>query len=314
MRRLSLRALGPTLLGILAFLGVLAAVAGWMPLVLLTLVINLLIFAALAYSINFITGLTGYVSFGHVLFMAVGGYGLAYGVGTLHWHPVAGVALGALVSLALALGIGAVTLRFRGVYFAIASQVTALAGFYIVLEIQELGGGQGIVLNVGFEPIAWFYTIWVILVIEVGITYWITHGRLGYGIRSIRADEDAAKTLGVHAAALKLVLFAISGLFAGAAGGVYYWQGSGIFPNDAFSLTFSLIMLAMIVIGGLGTLLGPLFGALAVYLSSQYFLTVLIGFEFVIIGLLVIVIALFLPEGIVGTLRKYVPELRGLIE
>jgi len=70
----------------------------------------------------------------------------------------------------------------------------------------------------------------------------------------------------------------------------------------------------MIVIGGLGTLLGPLFGALAVYLSSQYFLTVLIGFEFVIIGLLVIVIALFLPEGIVGTLRKYVPELRGLIE
>src|SRR5205814_8309651 len=105
------------------------------------------------------------------------------------------------------------------------------------------------VLNVGFEPIAWFYTISVILVSEVGITYWITHGRLGYGIRSIRADEDAAKPVGVHAAAVKLVLFAISGLFAGAAGGVYYWQGSCIFPNEAFSLTFSLIILAMIVLG-----------------------------------------------------------------
>ena len=314
MKRIDPRTLGPTLWGIVAFLALLATTAGRMPLVLLSLVTNLLIFAALAYSINFITGLTGYVSFGHVLFMAAGGYGLAYSVGTLHWPPVLGVALGAVVSLALALGIGAATLRFRGVYFAIASQVTALASFYIVLEVQELGGGQGIVLNVGFEPIAWFYTIWIVLAVEVVLTYWITHGRLGYGIRSIRADEDASKTVGIHAAALKLVLFAISGLFAGAAGGVYYWQGSGIFPNEAFSLTFSLLMLAMIVIGGMGTLLGPLFGAVVVYLSSQYFLTILIGFEFVIIGLIVIVIALFVPEGIIGTLRRHVPELRSLIE
>ena len=315
MRLLSvIRTVGPTFWGIASFLVLLAAAAGRMPLVLLTLLTGLLIFAALAYSLNFITGLTGYVSFGHVVFMAAGGYALGYGVGTLNWHPVAGVALGAFVGLILALGIGAVTLRFRGVYFAIASQVTAVAAFYIVLEVKELGGNQGIRLSVGFDPLAWFYTIWVVLAVEVGLTYWITHGRLGYGRRSIKTDEDAAKTLGINAAGVKLLLFAISGLFAGAAGGVYYWQNSGIFPNEAFQLTFSLQMLAMIVIGGMGTLLGPLFGAVAVYLPSQFFLTVLIGFQFVIIGLVVIVIALFLPEGIVGILRKYVPELRGLIE
>jgi len=219
-----------------------------------------------------------------------------------------------VVGLALALGIGVVTLRFRGVFFAIATLVVAVAALYIVLEIKELGDGQGIYLNVGFEPLSMFYTIWVILAIEIGVTYWITHGRIGYGIRSIKSDEDAANTLGINAARLKLSVYALSGLFAGAAGGVYAWNVSGAFPYDAFNLIFSLRMLAMIVIGGMGTLLGPLLGAVAVYIPSQFFLTVLIGFEFIIIGFVVVVIALFLPDGIVGTLRKYIPELRGILE
>ncbi len=317
MRLPAIRSFGPTLWGIGVFLIVLAGTAPWIPAFLLTVLIQLLIFATLAYSMNLITGLTGYVSFGHVVFMAFGGYALGFGVGTLNLHPVAGVALGAVVGLALAMGIGVVTLRFRGVYFAIATLVVAVAALYIVLEVKELGDGQGIYLSpekLGFEPLSWFYTIWVILAIEVGLTYWITHGRIGYGIRSIKSDEDAAKTVGVNAARVKLFLFALSGLFAGGAGGVYYWTLSGVFPYQAFDLIFSLQMLAMIVIGGMGTLLGPLIGAVAVYIPSYIFLTVLSGFQFIIIGVVVIVIALFVPEGIVGSLRKYIPELRGILE
>jgi branched-chain amino acid transport system permease protein len=314
MRLRSLRSFSPTLWAIAAFLVVLAGLGPWIPAFLLTVLIDLLISAALAYSLNLITGLTGYVSFGQVVFMAFGQYALGFGVGTLHVSPLAGVAFGALVGLALALGIGVVTLRFRGVYFAISTLVIAVAALYIVLEIKELGDGQGIILNIGFEPLAWFYTIWVILAVEVGLTYWVTHGRLGYGIRSLRDDEDAAKTVGINAARIKLFLYAISGLFAGATGGVYAWKNSGVFPYQAFDLTFSLQMLAMVVIGGLGTLLGPLIGAIAVYIPSYFFLTVLIGFQFIIIGLVVMVIALFVPGGIVGTLRKYVPELRGFLE
>ncbi len=314
MRLPAFRSLGPTIWGIGIFLILLGVSAPWIPLFLLTLLIGLFISATLAYSLNLITGLTGYVSFGHVVFMAFGGYALAFGVGTLKLPPVAGVALGAVVGLALALGIGVVTLRFRGVFFAIATLVVAVAALYIVLEIKELGDGQGIYLNVGFEPLSMFYTIWIILAIEIGVTYWITHGRIGYGIRSIKSDEDAANTLGINAARLKLSVYALSGLFAGAAGGVYAWNVSGAFPYDAFNLIFSLRMLAMIVIGGMGTLLGPLLGAVAVYIPSQFFLTVLIGFEFIIIGFVVVVIALFLPDGIVGTLRKYIPELRGILE
>ncbi|HEX9341849.1 MAG TPA: branched-chain amino acid ABC transporter permease [Thermoplasmata archaeon] len=307
-------AFGPTLWGIGAFLLLLGSGAPWIPTFLLTIVINLLIFAALAYSLNFITGLTGYVNFGHVVFMATGSYALGYGVGTLGLHPIGGVALGALVSLLLAVGIGAVTLRFRGVYFAIASLVTPLAALNIVLVLPGLGQGQAIYLNIGLEPLAWFYTIWTLVAIEVGLTYWITHGRVGYGIRAIKSDEDAAKSLGVDAPKLKLFLFALSGLFAGAAGGVSAWTTSGVFPYAAFDLTFSLLMLAMIVIGGMGTLLGPLIGAAIVNLLSRFFLTIFIGTEFIIIGLVVIVIALLVPDGIVGTLRAYVPELRRILE
>jgi len=314
MRLPAIRSFGPTLWGIGLFLIVLAGTAPWIPIFLLTVLIQLLIYATLAYSLNLITGLTGYVSFGHVVFMAFGGYALGIGVGTLNLHPVAGVALGAVVGLALALGIGVVTLRFRGVYFAIATLVVAVAALYIVLEIKELGDGQGIYLNIGFEPLSWFYTIWVILAIEVVFTYWITHGRIGYGIRSIKSDEDAAKTVGINAARVKLFLYALSGLFAGGAGGVYWWTLSGVFPYQAFDLTFSLQMLAMVVIGGMGTLLGPLIGAVAVYIPSYIFLTIFSGFQFIIIGVVVILIALFVPEGIVGSLRKYIPELRGILE
>ena len=135
----------------------------------MTILVNLLIFAALAYSLNFITGLTGYVNFGHVVFMAVGAYTLGYTVGTIRLHPLGGVVLGGLVALVLALGLGAVTLRFRGVYFAIASLVTPLAGLNIVLVLPALGGGQGIFLNIGFDPLSWFYTIWAIIAAEVGL-------------------------------------------------------------------------------------------------------------------------------------------------
>src|SRR3989442_10551470 len=103
MRLRTIRSFGPTLWGLVTFLIVLAATAPWIPVFLLTVLIQLLIFSTLSYSLNLITGLTGYVSFGHVVFMAFGSYALAFGVGTLNLPPVAGVALGAVVGLALAL-------------------------------------------------------------------------------------------------------------------------------------------------------------------------------------------------------------------
>ena len=306
--------LGPTAWGIAICLGVAAVGAPFVSTYPLTILIYLLVFAALAYSMNFITGLTGYVSFGHVVFMGLGAYGWGVVVGTLNWSPLGSVVIGGMVGLLFALGLGAVILRFRGVYFAIASLVTALAVANIILAIPAVGGGQGIFLDLGFQPLSWFYTIWVILALEVGLTYWVTHGRIGYGLRAIKGDEDAAKTLGIDVTRLKLFVFGFSGLFAGAVGAVNAWTVSGVFPYAAFELLFSLLMLAMVIVGGSGTLSGPLVGAVVVYIPHTYFLTVASGAEFIVIGGLVTFIALVVPEGIVGSLRRYIPVLRGILE
>jgi branched-chain amino acid transport system permease protein len=111
-------------------------------------------------------------------------------------------------------------------------------------------------------------------------------------------------------------LFGISGLFAGATGAVYAWTLSGVLPDTGFDITFSLRMLAMIIIGGAGTLLGPFLGAIIVYVPYNYFQTIqsLLGLQLAVIGLLVLLIALFLPSGIVGAVRRYVPFLRRYIE
>ncbi len=310
---MKLPSFGPTVYVLAAAMVFLGALVPFLPAFAVTVLVRLLIFAAYAYSINFITGLTGYVSFGHVVFVGTGAYALGFAFKTWHVAPLLGVVLGGLAGLVLAVGIGAATLRFRGVYFAIASLVTVLAASSIVVIVPQLNDGQGIIMVFPYTPQAYFYTAWVLVAVQMGLTWWVTHGRLGFGIRAIRGNEDAAKGLGVDAARVKLFLFSLSGLFAGAAGAVSAWNTYGVFP-DIFELTTSLQMLAMIVVGGMGTLLGPFVGAILVYVPSYYFLTSASSLQLVLIGALVILFALLIPSGLVGGLRRYVPFLRGILE
>ncbi len=305
--------LGPTAYGLAAAMAFLAVLGPFVPNFVQYFLVRLLIFAAYAYSINLITGLTGYVSFGHVVFVGTGAYALGFGFLTWNVDPLLGVFLGGVAGLVLAMGLGLVTLRFRGVYFAIASLVTVLAAGYIVVTVPQLNAGQGIIMVFAFAPVAYYYTIWVLVAAQMALTYWVTHGRLGLAIRAIRGDEDAAKALGVNAAQVKLFLFSLSGFFAGAAGAVSAWTTYGVFP-DVFSLTTSLQMLAMIVVGGMGTLLGPFVGAILVYVPSYFFVTVAGNVQLVLIGVLVVFFAMIVPSGLVGGLRRYVPSLRRILE
>ncbi len=308
------RGIGTTAQGLTVFLVVLAVVGPVLPIALLTIFVLLLIYATWSYSINLITGLTGYVSFGHVVFVGVGAYAL--GVLITYWHvdPLVGVVAGGLVGAALAAGIGVVTLRLRGVYFAIATLVTPLAAYHIISSQQAFGGGAGLFLNLGFRILAQYYTLWVLLAAEIVVTWWVTRGRIGSGIRALREDEDAAAAVGINVPRLKLQLYTISGLFAGAAGAVLGWYLSGVFPMASFDLGLSLLMLAMIVVGGMGSLLGPIVGAILVYIPYQLLLRILPQGQAIVIGVVVIIVALFVPRGIVGTIRQYLPETRRYIE
>ncbi len=308
------KALGPTAQSLGFFLVALAIVGPVLPIALLTIFVLLLIYATWSYSINLITGLTGYVSFGHVVFVGVGAYALGFLITSFGVDPLVGVVAGGAVGALLAGGIGAVTLRLRGVYFAIATLVTPLAAYHIISATPELGGGAGLFLNLGFRTLAQYYTLWVLLAMEIGVTWWVTRGRLGAGIQALRDDEDAAAAVGINVPRLKLELDMASGLFAGAGGSVLGWYLSGVFPQASFDLGLSLLMLAMIVVGGMGTLLGPMLGAILVYIPYQLLLRVLPQGQAIVIGVVVIVVALFVPRGLVGTIRQSVPGARRFFE
>ena len=278
---------------------------------------TLLIFAALAYSINFITGMTGYVSFGHVVFMAIGSYTLAILVTSYSANPFEGIVAGAAFGLQIALGIGLVTLRFRGVYFAVATLVLALAGEDLVLQFPQFGPGGELTFFIPYQPITVFLTVWAIVAVEIFLTFFINRGKIGLGIRAIKDEEDAAASAGVNSMRLKIYVFMLSGLFAGAAGAVFTWSTFGVAGAPAaFDLTFSLQMLAMIIIGGMGTSSGPLLGSCIVYLIYYELLNYprLLGGQYLIEGVAVMVIALFVPGGIIGTIRKRYPGLKDVVE
>ncbi len=279
-----------------------------------TLILDLLIFAALAYSINFITGMTGYVSFGHVFFMAVGAYSLVYMSKTFNFYPLFTIPIVALIGAFFAFVIGYVTLRFKGVYFALSTLAIALAAYYIVLVTPTLGANEGLIFNVRFEPLIWFYTILSIVILEAIVTYFINHSRIGYAIRAIKDDEDAAITLGINSMRIKLILFIISGIFGALAGGIFAWSTAHVYPTEIFDLQFSLQMLAMILIGGMGTVFGPLIGAAIVYLLTYYLITILPNGQLIIIGLAVILVALFVPIGIIGSLRNKIKQIKQVVE
>jgi len=311
---MNLRKPGLTLYGLFIVMALLAAAALLLGVAVSSILVFLLIYAALAYSINFITGMIGYVDFGHVLFMAIGSYALATLVSYFGANPLIGVGAGAMLGLVFALGIGLVILRFRGVYFAIATVVLVLAAYNIVLQLPQLGEGGEIIFNLTFQPLAPYFTIWTIVLIEIALTYYVNRSRIGFGIRAIKSEEDAASSVGVNPQRLKLIGYMLGGLFAGAAGGVYAWSTSGVTAGPAFDFTVSLLMLAMIIIGGVGTSIGPLLGAVVVYIPSYFLLTSVAQAQPLLIGLLVIIMALFLPDGIVGLLRRSNKRLRLALE
>ncbi len=280
----------------------------------MAVMLTLLIFAALAYSINFITGMTGYVSFGHVLLSGSGAYAMAWLVSSYIADPLLGVLFAAATGGVVAFLTGAVILRLRGVYFAIATLVLVTSVADIILDLPQLGGATGIYLNLGFNLNEMYYAAWVLTLVAISLTFFIRRGKLGYALRAIRSDENAAKAVGIDVSRMKLYVFVISGFFAGAAGAISVWSTSAVFDNVVFSIEVSLQILAMIVIGGMGTVTGPFIGAVIVYWLYEYFLTVFPGAQLIILGLLIILVLRFLPGGVVGTIQRKVAAARGIIE
>ncbi|MHB1652542.1 MAG: branched-chain amino acid ABC transporter permease [Desulfitobacteriaceae bacterium] len=258
-------------------------------------IIIICIYIILATSLNLINGITGQFSIGHAGFMAIGAYLSALITVKLHGPLILGLIVGALVAAAAGFLIGLPTLRLKGDYLAIATLGLGEIVRIIFLNVKYLGGATGFSVP---SKITWTWAFWVMVISVLVIRNFIasTHGR---ACISVRENEIAAEAMGIDTTKYKVMAFSLGAFFAGLAGGVYANYMYLIQPGT-FSFLKSFDILVMVVLGGLGSLTGSVFGAILMVVMSAV-LADYPQWRMVITALLLIGMMIFRPKGLMGT-------------
>jgi branched-chain amino acid transport system permease protein len=269
-------------------------------------------FVVLATAWNILGGYAGYVNFGTAAFFGIGAYTATVLFKWLGAPLAVQIAAGALVSGLLGFGVGLLTLRLRGIFFAIATVAVIFICETLMINWRYVGGATGLQL-LRPEVIAPFdsYTrmlfavMALLAVAAVSVARYVQISWIGRGLRAIRDSEEAAEASGVPTLKLKLFACTISGLLMGAAGAPMPMYLSFIEPVSSFNLTYSVSALAMPMIGGTGHWIGPVIGALLLA-SVQQIVTVTISNEInvLVVGVLLVLFVVLAPDGIVGLFKK----------
>jgi len=304
---------------------------------------ELWLFVVFALTWDLLGGQMGYNSFGNVLFFGIGMYacvliqvGLVYDVGAYNaargggatiftfdnGQYLDGLAIGlplsGVAAASAALAVGSVVLRMRGEYFAVCTLGLGFAAAQIANAWKWVGAGSGMiaptppVVNVG---LLYYYLALALMALTMLYLNWLYATRFGLAINAIRDDEDKAEAMGLFTTRIKVAAWMIAAFFLGIAGGIYGNVKRFIDPvNVAFpSATIGVWMVVMAVLGGRGTFLGPIIGAIIFQVTKELFWTYLLGWQRVALGLLIVVVVVFFPQGIVGWFdrRKPNPSTRG---
>lgn len=264
----------------------------------------MLMFMTLALSWD-IVARTGQLSLAHGAFFGLGAYGVAIAYRSWHVPPLAGIVLAAALAGIVAVGLGVVTLRLRGIYFAIATLAFAEVLRTVALQLPDLTGGTvGIAMPPLFDGdrMLSYYLIGAIFVLTLGASIWVRRSPLQYAITAIRANEAVAAVMGVSVVRTKVALFAISATLAGLAGAFYMPFITHTDPADAFDISRSVAALVFPIFGGLYTTVGPIVGTLLLRSLEEYLRVTppwKDGYQ-VVYGLVIVIAVLFMPRGIVG--------------
>jgi branched-chain amino acid transport system permease protein len=279
---------------------------------------------ALASSLNILLGYTGYVSFGHIVFYGFGGYvglylltekGLSLGLAML---------AGGLASGILAFLLGKAILRLRGAYFALATIGINEAMKAFVNNFDLFGGPTGITLNFSVYKAyggaasalqTSFYIGAGLALLAILLSYFARTSKFGLGLLAIRENEDAAEVMGVVAPNAKTWAYVLSAIIPGMIGVLFFFKNGNVEPHDAFPLHASIELLVMVMLGGQGTVLGPILGAFA-YQGMRGFLVTSDFFKDIqlsVSGALLLMIVLFIPAGAIGWLRHRIPTMRRVL-
>jgi branched-chain amino acid transport system permease protein len=267
--------------------------------------LQLFMWVALAQSWNLISGLTGYVSFGHVAFFGMGAYTAGILIGKLGWAWPAACLAGGVMAMVLALVIGWPCLRLKGPYFAIAMLGLNEVLRVIVSYYEGLtGGGNGLSLPTLHASVPIYYAMGLVALAVTALTYLIITSRFGLRLMTIREDEVAAEAMGIDAFRHKLYAFLLSAVGPGVVGGLAARDQGYIEPLSVFPLIMTITMIVMVLFGGKGTIWGPVLGAVVLFVFQELVWARFIYLHQLFFGAIIVAVVLLMPRGILGVLQQ----------
>jgi branched-chain amino acid transport system permease protein len=269
-----------------------------------------LMWVAMSSSWNIIGGFAGYISLGHAVFYAIGGY--VSGMMLIHWgvSPFLTAPIAGLAAVAFGLVAGLITLRTRGPAFIISTIAMLLLTLLFLDNWEFVGGTDGVNLPLPQFPVEWlkvpfYYAMAVGAIGAVYLSYRVAHSKFGLGLRAISQDETKAEVAGINTRWYKVMAFALSAFFIGFVGGIWGYTLTYLRPVAFLAIAIAARMVLMAIIGGRGTVAGPVVGALVIFAVDEFAVRQFgdTSLNIVVAGALLVVSLLFFPQGIVGSLR-----------
>ncbi|RME82750.1 MAG: branched-chain amino acid ABC transporter permease [Caldilineae bacterium] len=282
--------------------------------------ILVVMWSVLGLAWNILGGYAGQVSFGHAIFFGLGAYTSTYLFTEWGISPWLGMFVGAGVAVLVSIVIGWPSFRLVGHYFAIATIAAGEIFAVIFRNWKAVGGAVGIYLPIirgdrlidyQFQEFkaGYYYIILAMLALIVLVTYRLERTRMGYYLKAIREDSEAARSLGINITRYKLYAMMISAAFTAIVGTFYAQFVLYISPNTVFALAISIQMALVAILGGTGTLLGPIIGAAVLIPMAEYTRVYLAGraggLHLVVYGLLIMLISVYQPAGLMGIYREW---------
>ncbi len=275
----------------------------------LSMLVEFFYYLAIAELWNLLAGYAGVISLGSQGFIGLGGYVMFFCTLNMGWHPLLALAAAGIVGFIIAIPGAAVVLRLHGAYLAIATWVLAEVARLGFAEMTSLGAGSGTSLDVDIvrrldlpfmsRDAVLFLLALLFAILTVGLSYLLLCSKYGLALKSARDDETAAKSSGINSFGLKLGVFVASGAGTALIGALIYLTKLRISPASAFDINWTSNIIFIVIIGGIGTLEGPIIGTVLFFVLRQY-LSDLGSWYLIILGALAVVIMLKMPRGLWG--------------
>jgi branched-chain amino acid transport system permease protein len=294
--------------GVIA-VGVLASLPFWGESSTMRLIVEFICYLVLAQMWNLLAGYGGLISIGQQAFFGIGGYALFYCANQAGINPFVSILLAGVVAAVLAIPTSKVVFRLQGGYFAVGTWVVAEIYRLLVLNTPAVGGGSGQSLTAmlqfskGTRESVTYWIALAMAVASVVLVYWLLRSRFGLALTAIRDSEAASESQGIDVRRVKFLVYVLAAFGCGLVGALYYVNALRVQPDAAFSISWTASIIFIVVIGGIGTIEGPIIGTLLYFALretlSQYGSWYLIG-----LGLLAVVVMVKAPRGIWGTIQQ----------